>query len=147
MTRSARPALLALLAALAPFGAGCRKAEPLPTVVAEAAPGPVEPGRIELSDPVVAFVAPNRIDFAVKYRFVQGRPDKSYLCEITFPGTPNVGVKPMASWQLKAEGGVIKDGVILTQPPVDKFSITVSEAVSPQAGFTVCSNAVTGEVK
>ncbi|MBN9119616.1 MAG: hypothetical protein J0I06_10750 [Planctomycetes bacterium] len=139
--------LVALLLVPITLGAGCgQKAGPLPTVTADAAAVSTEPGRIELTDPVVTFTEPNLVRFEVKYRFTQGRPDKYYLCEVTFPGTPNTGMKPMSSWELKPEG-VIKDGIVLTKPPVTTFAIKVSEATSPQAGFTPCSNVVSGDVK
>ena len=137
----------AVLLVVAVLGVGCgQRAEPLPTVVADAGPVSTEPGRIELYEPVVTFTEPNLVRFEVKYRFTQGRPDKYYLCEVAFPGTPNTGMKPMSSWELKPEG-VIRDGIVLTKPPVTTFAIKVSETTSPQSGYTPCSNVVSGDVK
>jgi hypothetical protein len=52
----------------------------------------------------------------------------------------------MEKWELKAEG-VIKDGVVLSKPPVQTFEIRVSEADSPQNGYKPNSNTVSGTVK
>jgi hypothetical protein len=125
---------------------GQRPAAPeTPTI--EAAPvGPPEPGQIELSDPQVTFQEPNLVRFEVRYKFTKGRPSKFYLCEISFPDTPNHGAKPMQHWELKSEG-IIKDGIILSKPPVQKFEIRVSEADSPQNGYKPNSNTVSGLVK
>jgi hypothetical protein len=115
--------------------------------VAEAtAPGPAGPAEVELSDPVVSFVEPNRVKFEVRYRFIQGRPSKYYLCEISFPGTANHGAKPMDRWEFKPEG-VIRDRVALSQPPVQTFEIRLSEADSPQDGYKLISNVVRGPVQ
>ena len=105
-----------------------------------------EPGQIELSEPRATFSAPNLVRFEVKYRFTQGQPNKFYLCEVTFPGTDNLGAKPMDSWELKADG-VIKDGIVLAKPPVETFKIRVSEADSPQDGYKLISNVVSGTVE
>ena len=142
--RTAGGLFLVALLALCP---ACGDA-PAPGPAAEASvpSGPPEPGQIELSDPVVTFAEGNRVRFEVKYRFTKGRPSKYYLCEISFPGTPNHGAKPLESWELKAEG-VIKDGVVLSKPPVQTFEIRVSEADSPQDGYKLISNVVSGPVK
>jgi hypothetical protein len=105
-----------------------------------------EPGEIELFEPKVTLTAPNLIQFEVGYRFTKGKPDKYYLCEIAFPGTTNHGAKPMERWELKPQG-VIKDGIILSKPPVQTFEIRMSEAVSPQNGYKKNSNVVMGPVE
>ncbi len=143
--RSAGGLLLVPLAILF-TGCGQQAAGPGTTAVQAAQPVPTGPGEIELSDPKVTFAAPNTVRFEVRYRFTKGKPDKYYLCEITFPGTPNHGAKPMESWELKSEG-VIKDGIVLSQPPVQTFEIRVSEADSPQHGYKTISNVVSGPVK
>lgn len=107
--------------------------------------GPAEPGEIELSDPKVTFEAPNIVRFEVKYRFVKGKPDKYYCCDIKFPGTANQGKKSMNSWELKSEG-VIRDGVVVSKPPVQSFEIEMSETTSPQEGYKKISNVVSGPV-
>ena len=109
-------------------------------------PVSTEPGEIELSEPQVTFTEPNQVRFEVRYRFTKGKPDKYYMCEVSFPGTPNHGAKPMESWELKSEG-VIKDGIVLSKPPVQTFEIRVSEADSPQNGYKPISNVVSGSVK
>ena len=105
-----------------------------------------EPGAMELSNPKVTLHEDNLVQFEVKYQFTKGKPDRYYLCEISFPGTKNHGAKPMACWELKSEG-VIKDAITLTMPPVQTFEIKVSEAVSPQDGYKKISNVVAGQVK
>jgi hypothetical protein len=136
-----------LLVPLAALVSGCgRQAAPGTALVPTTPSVSPEPGEIELSDPMVTFVEPNTVRFEVRYRFTKGKPDKYYLCEISFPGTPNHGAKPMESWELKSEG-VIKDGVALSRPPVQTFEIRVSEADSPQKGYQTISNVVSGPVK
>jgi hypothetical protein len=105
-----------------------------------------EPGEIELFDPRVTFAEPNLVRFEVRYRFTKGKPDRYYMCDVSFPGTKNHGAKPMDSWELKSEG-VIKDGIVLSMPPVETFEIRMSEAVSPDKGYKKISNVVSGPVK
>jgi len=104
------------------------------------------PGEIELSDANVTLHDDNRVAFEVKYKFTKGKPDRYYMCEISFPGTKNLGAKPMLSWELKSEG-VIKDALTLSMPPVQTYEIKVSEAVSPQDGYKLISNVISGKVK
>jgi hypothetical protein len=137
-----------LLVSVAVLVIGCsqRAAAPGTAAVQTTQPVSAEPGEIELSDPKVTFAGPNTVRFEVRYRFTKGKPEKYYLCEISFPGTPNHGAKPMESWELKPEG-VIKDGIVLSKPPVQTFEIRVSEADSPQNGYKAISNVVRGPVK
>jgi hypothetical protein len=107
---------------------------------------PQEPGEIELSDPKVTFEEPNIVRFEVKYRFVKGRPDKYYACDIAFPGTLNHGRKVMDSWEMKPEG-VLKDGVELRERGAKTFEIYMSETTSPQLGYQKNSNVVKGQVQ
>lgn len=143
--RSARHWLFVPLVILV---AGCGQ-NPNPTTgveVRNTEPVSTEPGEIELSAPTATFAAPNTVRFEVNYRFTKGKPDKYYMCEIVFPGTPNHGSKPMESWELKADG-TIKDGIVLSSPPVETFEIRLSEADSPQNGYKLISNVVRGPVK
>jgi hypothetical protein len=71
---------------------------------------------------------------------------KYYLCEISFPDTPNHGTKPMEKWELKSEG-TIRDGIVLSKPPVKTFEIRISEAWSPQDGYKKISNVLSGTVQ
>jgi hypothetical protein len=137
--------LLALFAGLF-MGCGQRALPPNPVVVHATQTGPSDPGQIELSDPKMTLQEPDRAQFEVKYRFTKGKPEKYYLCEISFPGTSNHGAKPMESWELKPEG-VIRDGIVLHKLPVQTFEICVSEADSPQNGYKKISNVVRGQVK
>lgn len=136
---------LLLLAVLA---AGCarRAPESVATEVQTTEPVSTEPGEIELFDPKVSLAMGNRVQFEVGYRFKKGKPSKYYMCEVSFPGTKNHASKPMESWELKPEG-VIKDGIVLFQPPVEKFEIRMFEADSPQNGYKKISNVVSGPVK
>jgi hypothetical protein len=145
---SLRPGCGLLLVPLAILFSGCgqRAAPPGAAAVPTTQPVSTEPGEIELSDPKVILAEGNTVRFEVRYRFTKGKPDKYYLCEISFPGTQNHGAKPMESWELKSEG-VIKDGIVLHKPPVQTFEIRVSEAVSPQNGYKKISNVVSGPVK
>ncbi len=128
--------------------AGCGEQPPNPptaVVVQTTVAAPTEPGQIELSDPLVTFQEPDRVQFEVRYRFTQGQPSKHYLCEISFPGTANLGAKTMASWELKP-AGVIKDAVVVAEKPAS-FEIRFSEADSPQNGYKLISNVASGPVK
>jgi hypothetical protein len=137
-----------LLIPLAVFSAGCGGDASAPAAVPVQVTQPVstEPGQIELSDPKVTLEGGNAVRFEVRYRFTKGKPDKYYMCEVSFPGTPNHASKTMESWELKSEG-VIRDGIVLTKPPVTTFEIRVSEADSPQNGYKTISNTVSGPVK
>jgi hypothetical protein len=135
-----------LLVPLAVLFAGCGQAAAPTAAVQAAQPVSTEPGEIELSDPKVTFTEPNTVRFEVRYRFTKGKPDKYYMCEVSFPGTANHAAKPMESWELKSEG-VIRDGIMLSKPPVQTFEIRVSEADSPQNGYKKISNVVSGPVQ
>jgi hypothetical protein len=142
-----RPSGRLLLVPFAVLVLGCgQQGATQNTVVVTAEPVSAEPGAIELSDPKVTFTEPNLVQFEVRYRFTKGKPVKHYLCEVTFPGTPNAGTKPIEGWELKSEG-VIKDGIVLSQPPVTTFEIRMSEADSPDEGYKPISNVVSGPVK
>ena len=137
-----------LLVPLAVLLTGCGRQAAAPGTAAAQLTEPVstEPGEMELSDPKVTFAEPNMVRFEVRYRFTKGKPDKYYMCEVSFPGTTNHAAKTMESWELKSEG-VIRDGIVLTKPPVTTFEIRVSEADSPQNGYKPISNTVSGPVK
>ena len=137
--------LLGLPLLVLAFGCGQKPVAPVSTQAAVAEHAEQTPGEIELSDAKVTVVEPTLVRFEVKYRFTKGQPDKFYACDISFPGTPNHGVKPMESWELKKEG-VIKDGVVLREPPVKTFEIHMSETTSPQLPYKKISNVLTGSV-
>ena len=124
----------------------CGQRPAAPAVTEQVKPVSTEPGEIELSEPKATIAPMNRVRVEVRYRFTKGRPDKYYLCEITFPGTTNVGARPLDTWEMKPEG-VFKDVVQLHKPPVDKFEIRFSEAESPQNGYKMISNVATGKVE
>ncbi len=116
-----------------------------PPVVARVAPS--TPGEIELSDPMVTLSAPKRVQFEVKYRFTRGQPDRYYACDISFPGTPNHGVRLIEAWELKPEGGVIRDTVELSHPGAKTFAIQMSESLSPREVYKKNSNLVSGPIQ
>jgi hypothetical protein len=132
-----------LLLAVAP-GCGGKADGPAPAVVARQAPS--TPGEIELSDPKVTLVEPTLVQFEVKYRFTRGRPDRYYACDISFPGTPNHGVRQMEAWELKPQG-VIRDRIVLSQPGAKSFAIQMSESLSPREAYKKNSNVVSGTIR
>ena len=134
---------LVVLSTVAP-GCGPRGGMPTPVIAVE--PVSTTPGDIELSDAKATLVDGKVVQFEVRYRFSKGKPDKYYSCDVSFPGTPNHGVRMMSSWELKTEG-VLKDGIVLSKPPVTSFEIHMSEAVSPQDGYNKISNVVSGKVE
>ncbi|QDT56974.1 hypothetical protein Pan44_50370 [Caulifigura coniformis] len=106
-----------------------------------------EPGVVELSDPKVTPGDDNLIKIEFHYRFTSGSPVKTYLLEMSFPGTNERGQKAMEGWELKPEG-VIKTAVQVGDPKaVTKYSIVMSEADSPDRGYTRNSNELTGELE
>jgi len=135
------------LVPLAVLASACGQKDGVSTPPSQQAPRQASetPCEILLSDPKVTFVEPNVIQFEVKYRFTKGQPDKYYACDVSFPGTDNHGVRLMESWELKTEG-VIKDGIVLSKPPVKSFAIQVSEAPSPMERYQKISNVVSGSV-
>jgi hypothetical protein len=128
-------------------GCGQKTAAPAPAVQ-QTPPQPASqtPGEIELSDPKVSLLEPALIQFEVKYRFTQGKPDKYYSCDVLFPGTPNHGVKMIESWELKPEG-VIQDKIMLSQPGAKSFEIHMSEAPTPRDRYQKISNVVSGPIQ
>jgi hypothetical protein len=141
------------LLALAFLVLGCTQKTEIPAPVtqtetpAAVAPRPAQtPGEIELSDPKVTLLEPKLVQFEVAYRFTKGQPDKYYSCDISFPDTPNYGVKRMQNWELKPEG-VIRDKIVLTQPGVKSFKIHMSESLSPRETYKKNSNEVGGPVQ
>jgi hypothetical protein len=136
-----------VLLGIALFGVACSQqpATPPPIVqVEEAAP---VPGEIELSHAKAKLAEAALVRFEVNYRFTKGKPDKFYLCQISFPGgTANNAIKPMNSWELKVEG-VIKDGVTLRAQPVKSFEISISEGPSSRGPFKKISNLISGPVE
>lgn len=135
---------LAALAFLSGCGSQTKPPAKAPAITATATK--VEPGVVELSSPKVTRGGDNRINFEIKYKFTAGAPVKNYQLEMSFPGTNERGFKAMESWELKPEG-VIKTAVEVGDPTVSKFLIVLSEADSPDRGYTRNSNELTGEVE
>jgi hypothetical protein len=135
---------LAALALLSGCGSKAKPGATAPTITATATKA--EPGVVELSSPKVTRGENNRINFEISYKFTSGAPVKIYQLEMSFPGTNERGFKQMESWELKPEG-VIKTAVEVGDPTVSKFRIVLSEADSPDRGFTRNSNELTGELE
>lgn len=106
----------------------------------------VPPGVVELTSATAKLGDDSVVRFEIAYRFTSGLPVKNYLCEINFPGTTNRGMKPMDAWEVKPEG-VIKTGIQVADHLVNEFSITFAEADSPDRGYKVISNTLTGAIK
>lgn len=124
---------------------GCRD-NPTAQAMAQAASASQRiPTEVQLSEPEVTLLEPTICRFKVKYRFLRGKPDQFYACEISFPGTRNHGVKLMESWELKQEG-VIEDKIMLSQPGAKSFEIRVSESPSPRQPYKKISNVVSGSI-
>jgi hypothetical protein len=123
-----------------------RRAEmPRPAVVAATPQAPLTPALIELSGAKAKLIEPELVEFEVKYRFAEGQPQQTYACEITFPGTPNHGIRKMEGWELKSEG-MIRDRVTLSKGGAKSFAIHMSEAPSRRDAYKKISNVVTGSI-
>jgi hypothetical protein len=129
--------------ALAP---GCGRKADAPAPAPAARHASATPSEVRLSDPEVTLLEPTLVQFEVKYRFTRGRPDKYYSCDISFPGTPNHGVRMMEGWELKAEG-VIRDKIMLSRPGAKVFEIYMSESPSPRESYKKISNVVSGRAR
>ena len=106
-----------------------------------------ENNEVELSDAKITFEPPALLRFEVHYQFTKGDPTLNYMCDLKFPGTDNVGKKPLEAWELK-KTGIIKGGIELqsVDPRAKDFEITLGEAEVPQSGYKKISNVLKGEV-
>jgi hypothetical protein len=120
-----------------------RSAGPVITKTTDA--GPIAPGVVELKSASATRDENNVIRFEVSYLFTSGSPVKTYLCNVTFPGSDQVGIRPLESFELKPEG-TFKMGIEVGENKVDAFELTFSEADSPDRGYTVISNTLVGQV-
>ena len=102
--------------------------------------------RVELSEATARIDELHVLRVDVKYRFAEGKPNKFYMCEITFPGTDRNGLKAMEAWELQTSG-VIKAGIELQEGEVLKeFKVSFAEANSPDQGYKTISNSIEGIV-
>ena len=120
-----------------------RSAGPVITKTTDA--GPIAPGVVALKSASATRDENNVIRFEVSYVFTSGSPVKTYLCNVTFPGSDQVGIRPLESFELKPEG-TFKMGIEVGENKVDAFELTFSEADSPDRGYTVISNTLVGQV-
>ncbi len=128
---------------------GCKSETTGPVVTkSTVAEAPKGPSKVELSDAKVTFEPPKLVKFQINYKFTEGGPYRSYLCEITFPNTTNIGRKYIESWELK-ESGTLRDGIELQslEPMPKTFELKFSEAEVPQDGYTLISNVLGGEIQ
>ncbi|MGL4555721.1 MAG: hypothetical protein ACRC33_31525 [Gemmataceae bacterium] len=136
---------LGWLLALAVCAAGCRPAPPPPGAAPRERPATTQPSEVELRDPKLTRVAPDRIRFEVSYRFTRGEAGKYYMCELSFPDAKAARFKPMEWWELKPEG-VIRDENITGEPLGKRVEFRLTEAESQQDGYKKISNVATGDV-
>ena len=139
------------LCALLLTGFGCgQKPVAVPDTVTKSTitKAPSGPSKVELTDAKATLDPPRLVKFQVNYKFVEGGPRKSYLCEITFPGTTNLGRKYIESWELK-DSGTIRDGIELQtlEPEAKSFEIQFKEAEVPQDGYNLISNVISGTIQ
>ena len=104
------------------------------------------PGAVELLQATATLDELNVVRFEIAYRFTSGAPTKTYLCEIAFPGADQWGTKPLEAFELESEG-VIRTGIEVGDQPVREFEVTLSEADSPDQGYHLISNRLTGVVQ
>lgn len=137
---------------LLPLAVGC-KGEAPPTDEMAAVSVQVEPDQpfeyaeVELSEPTVTVDEDDVCWFEVHYKFVKGTPSENYMLTVSFPGTENLCLKPVAGWQLTKTEGVLKDSIPLQQLPITEYQMVLSEAESPVAGYTDISNVLTGKIE
>ncbi|MCA9134426.1 MAG: hypothetical protein KDA45_14755, partial [Planctomycetales bacterium] len=140
------------LLVLLPLAMGC-EGEPAGTDRMAAATAqsetsqPFEYAEVELSKPAVRVDEEDVCWFEVHYKFVKGTPGEHYMLTVTFPGTENLCLKPVAGWQLPGTEGVLKDSIPLQQTPITEYQMVLSEAETPMAGYTDISNVVTGKME
>ena len=103
-------------------------------------------GAVELLKATAKLDELNVVRFEIAYRFTTGSPTKTYLCEIAFPGTDQWGTKPLEAFELESEG-VIRTGIEVGDQPVREFEVTLSEADSPDQGYHLISNRLSGVVQ
>ena len=131
------------------WSTGCNPSAPTTTPNATQAKiaASTENSEVELSDAKITFESPALLRFEVRYRFTKGDPTLNYMCDLKFPGTDNVGKKPLEAWELK-KTGIIKGGIELqsVDPLAKDFEITMGEAEVPQSGYKKISNVLKGEV-
>lgn len=104
------------------------------------------PGVVELISAKAQRQPENIIQFEVTYKFTSGSPVKNYMLYLGFPGTNVAGHKPMDAWEVKPEG-VIKTGMPVGDADAKTFELTISEADSPDRGYKVISNTLTGDIE
>lgn len=104
------------------------------------------PGVVEFRSAKAVRTADNIVQIEVAYKFTAGSPVKTYMLDLEFPGTTVVGHKPMEGWEVKQEG-VIKTGMPVADPEAKTFSVKFSEADSPDRGYKLISNVLTGDIE
>ncbi|MEZ6130183.1 MAG: hypothetical protein R3C59_15975 [Planctomycetaceae bacterium] len=109
--------------------------------------GPIsaEVGVVELTSATAKLDKDQIVRFQVDYRFTSGAPVKTYLCTVNFPNSDQAGVKPLERFELGPEG-TFTMGIEVGDNVVDAYELRFSEADSPDRGYTVISNTLTGQV-
>jgi len=104
----------------------------------------VGPSVVELQKATAIIDSEDIARLEIFYQFTSGTPAKHYLCKLRFPNKDRDFSKFMAAGELSQEGS-FKTAIEAGDPPPDSFEITLSEAESPDAGYTVISNTLTGK--
>lgn len=107
---------------------------------------PPERSSVELPAATAVLEDGGIVRFDIEYRFKSGHPRGFYLFNMAFPGTENNGVKPMDASELKTEG-TVTTRIEVGDAPVDAYEITMSEADSPDQGYFLISETLTGNVQ
>lgn len=104
-----------------------------------------EPSVVELKQATAVLDDLGIVRFTIDYAFTAGAPTKFYQCDITFVDADRYGIKPMTASELSPTG-TINTGIEVGDAPVNEYTITLSEAESPDRGYTVISNTLRGVV-
>jgi hypothetical protein len=106
---------------------------------------PAGPSVVELTKATAVLDDLGIVRFTIDYRFTSGSPTKFYQCDITFVDADRYGIKPMNASELSPQGS-FKTGIEVGDTPVKEYTMTLSEAESPDQGYKLISNTLHGEV-
>ncbi|HET6422631.1 MAG TPA: hypothetical protein VFG20_03045 [Planctomycetaceae bacterium] len=104
------------------------------------------PGEVTITSAKASWQPGDIVQFDVAYKFTKGIPSKHYQFDFTFPGSQSSGQRPMETWETKPEGH-IRTGLPVADRNIETFEVRFSEADSPDRGYRVISNVLTGPVE